>query len=152
MQERFNQLMEVTGLSASKFATTIGSSSSTISHILSGRNKPGYDILFNISTVFPDINLNWLIKGEGSMYINQQHTENIAAIRQQPTLFDVQTEEPGNNPTGEKDAAIAPVLPLKETLVANSTAKDTVNNATRRIKRIVFFFEDGSFEEYRAEN
>ncbi len=65
MQERLNQIIEKK-LTATKFAAMIGVNASTISHILAGRNKPGFDII-NIAKTFPDLNLTWLITGNGSM-------------------------------------------------------------------------------------
>ena len=66
MQERLNQIIEKKGLTATKFAAMIGVNASTISHILAGRNKPGFDIINNIAKTFPDLNLTWLITGNGS--------------------------------------------------------------------------------------
>lgn len=57
MQERLNQIIEKKGLTATKFAAMIGVNASTISHILAGRNKPGFDIINNIAKTFPDLNL-----------------------------------------------------------------------------------------------
>ena len=49
MQERLNQIIEKKGLTATRFAAMIGVNASTISHILAGRNKPGFDIINNIA-------------------------------------------------------------------------------------------------------
>lgn len=43
---------------------------SAISHLLKGRNKPGYDVLVNIAKVFPDISMDWLLTGKGSMSVS----------------------------------------------------------------------------------
>ena len=55
MKERLNQILTLKKLSPAKFASIIGANPSTVSHILSGRNKPGADILRNIVEEFPDI-------------------------------------------------------------------------------------------------
>ena len=54
MQERLNQIIEKKGLTATKFAAMIGVNASTISHILAGRNKPGFDIINNIARTMRD--------------------------------------------------------------------------------------------------
>ncbi len=47
---------------------------SAMSHILNGRSKPGFDVLDKIAQAFPDVNLNWLISGKGSLYNNRIST------------------------------------------------------------------------------
>ena len=64
MQERFKQLLDEKKMNAARFATIIGVNASAISHILSGRSKPGFEILNKIVQVFPEVNMNWLISGK----------------------------------------------------------------------------------------
>ena len=59
--------MDLKNLNASKLASNIKINRATISHILSGRNKPSIDILSKMIDVYPDLNLNWLISGIGYM-------------------------------------------------------------------------------------
>jgi transcriptional regulator with XRE-family HTH domain len=80
MKERIAELLIAEGLSASKFAETVGVQPSGISHILSGRNKPGYDLIVKILENFPHINPDWLLLGKRSMYRDgHTKTENRAA-------------------------------------------------------------------------
>mgnify|MGYP005874271063 FL=1 len=95
MQERLNQIIEKKGLTATKFAAMIGVNASTISHILAGRNKPGFDIINNIAKTFPDLNLTWLITGNGSMDNSPVQEEKNPVITE-PTLFDMEPTEKQN--------------------------------------------------------
>ena len=63
---RLLEILENKSLSASQFAEKIGVQRSSVSHVLSGRNKPSLDFIIKISTVFTDISLNWLIHGKKS--------------------------------------------------------------------------------------
>lgn len=63
MIERFKLLLEELKVSPSEFADRIGVQRSNISHILSGRSKPGLDFLEKMLVVYPDIDLAWLITG-----------------------------------------------------------------------------------------
>ena len=74
MQERFKQLLEEKNLTATRFAAMIKVNASAMSHILNGRSKPGFDVLDKIAQAFPDVNLNWLISGKGSLYNNRIST------------------------------------------------------------------------------
>ena len=67
MYERLKNWMESEVLKSSELADIIGVNRATISHILSGRNKPSIDFLEKLLSVYPDINANWLISGIGYM-------------------------------------------------------------------------------------
>jgi len=68
MKERLIQLLDLEQLSPSKFADLIGVQRSSISHVLSGRNKPSFDFLQKTLKAFPGLNASWLMLGEGTMY------------------------------------------------------------------------------------
>ena len=67
MYERLKNWMESEDLKSSVLADTIGVNRATISHILSGRNKPSIDFLEKLLHVYPELNANWLITGIGYM-------------------------------------------------------------------------------------
>jgi len=67
MHTRLKNWMKTEGLKPSVLADTIGVNRATISHILSGRNKPSIDFLEKILSVYPKLNANWLISGIGYM-------------------------------------------------------------------------------------
>ena len=67
MYKRLKNWMESEGLKPSVLADNIGVNRATISHILSGRNKPSIDFLEKLLSAFPYINTNWLISGIGYM-------------------------------------------------------------------------------------
>ena len=48
-------------------APTIGVNRATVSHILSGRNKPSVNFIDKMVRSFPDLNANWLVVGDGFM-------------------------------------------------------------------------------------
>ncbi len=61
--KRLEKLMDDQQLSASAFADVLGVQRSSISHVLSGRNKPGLEFILKITDAFPDTDLYWLLKG-----------------------------------------------------------------------------------------
>ena len=66
MIDRFKLILEQLKLSPSEFADRIGVQRSNISHVLSGRNKPGIDFLEKMLNAFPAIDIGWLITGKVS--------------------------------------------------------------------------------------
>jgi plasmid maintenance system antidote protein VapI len=63
---RIDQILKFHDLSASAFADTIGVQRSSISHLLAGRNKPSLEFVLKVVSSFPDVDLYWLLFGEGS--------------------------------------------------------------------------------------
>ena len=78
MKEFTNRLLEILdskNLSASQFAEKIGVQRSSVSHVLSKRNKPSLDFIIKISKNFDDISLDWLINGDNSLNSNETNDE-----------------------------------------------------------------------------
>jgi transcriptional regulator with XRE-family HTH domain len=62
---RLKKILDYYSLSASAFAEIISVQRSSISHILSGRNKPSLEFITKVLNAFPDIDLVWLLSGVG---------------------------------------------------------------------------------------
>ncbi len=129
MQERFKQLLKEKNLTAARFAELIQVNASAMSHILNGRNKPGFDVLEKIVQAFPDVNLNWLISGQGNIYNSVPQNTNLSERDKQANMPSIPLSlqpSQGNNPSS--------VLSLE--------------NVPKKIKRIILFFDNGTFEIY----
>jgi len=107
---RLEKIMNYYGLSASAFADKIAVQRSTISHLLTGRNKPSLEFVLKVVKSFPEVNLYWLLNGKGSFPVVQKET--------------------------------APSHPTEPELSAESSSK------SKSIKKIIIFYEDGSFESF----
>lgn len=66
--ERLLQIGEAKNLNRQEFAARLGASPGVLSHISSGRNNPGLDLILSAMKSFPDIHPEWLLFGEGQMY------------------------------------------------------------------------------------
>jgi transcriptional regulator with XRE-family HTH domain len=137
MQERFKQLLEEKGLTATRFASMIKVNASAMSHILNGRSKPGFDVLDKIAQAFPELNLNWLISGKGTMY-------GVPVSPVQEVLFQPDDEKKGDKERKEEKS----IVPDLKTTVEEVEMPVQQAGIRKNIKRIVLFFEDGSFEDY----
>lgn len=63
--KRLQKVIDFYGESASSFAEKISVQRSSISHILSGRNKPSLDFVMKVLSSFPEVELYWLLNGKG---------------------------------------------------------------------------------------
>ena len=68
---RLQKVIDFYDESASSFAEKIGVQRSSISHILSGRNKPSLDFIMKILQAYPEVELYWLLNGKGSFPKNE---------------------------------------------------------------------------------
>jgi len=64
--ERLKKVMAHYQLSAATFADRIQVQRSSISHLLSGRNRPSLDFVLKVLDEFPAIELYWLLNGKGT--------------------------------------------------------------------------------------
>lgn len=148
MEKRIIELMKHYGLSPAQFADKIGVQRSSISHILSGRNKPSYDFLQKITTVFTDIDANWLLNGVGS--IDKLVEKTISNITEQD-LFSQQlsTKEPLKKQIEKQSInQQIPVEPheVKERQVVENSNKIIEFTNVNSVKQIILIYENNTFE------
>lgn len=88
MREKLLDLMKNEGLKSSQLAEMLGINPAGISHILAGRNKPGFDLLQKILRRFPRISPDWLLLDQGPMYRNEaMHSAITASALSNEGLF-----------------------------------------------------------------
>jgi transcriptional regulator with XRE-family HTH domain len=63
INDRVRLIIKANSLTSSEFADKIGVKRSNLSHVLSGRNKPGLEFLAKIIESFPNVNASWLLTG-----------------------------------------------------------------------------------------
>ena len=63
---RLQRIMDYYDLNASALADSLGVLRSSISHLLSERNKPSLDFVLKIIDKYPEVDLYWLLYGKGS--------------------------------------------------------------------------------------
>ena len=68
MNTRLSRFLAAENITRSQFADSIGVARASISHIISGRNKPSYEFIAAMLKRYPQINPDWLILGTGKMY------------------------------------------------------------------------------------
>lgn len=94
MNRRLLQFLQAENLTQTQFADTLSVARGSVSHILSGRNKPGYDFLESLLLHYPNLNLEWLLTGKGKMY-HDAREESVVPDSSQLDLFPMaMAEEP----------------------------------------------------------
>ncbi len=62
---RLGKILDFYGLSGAAFADKINVQRSSISHLLTGRNKPSLEFVLKVIKTFPEVDLYWLLDGKG---------------------------------------------------------------------------------------
>ena len=84
MDTRLQQFLDAENISQAQLADTLGVARAGISHILSGRNKPGFDFLEAMALHYPQISMDWLLTGRGRMYKDAPAENPVFAAAQAP--------------------------------------------------------------------
>ena len=126
--KRLQKIFNYYDLSAAAFADAINVGRSSISHLLSGRNKPSLDFVLKIVETYPEVELYWLLNGTGSFPGNQKVgndplTVNTPIPSQQQNIPKIR-----QIPTEQKNSQIA--------------------STERSIQKIVIFYKDGTFDAF----
>tara|TARA_B100000780_G_C20786970_1_gene312522 strand:- start:201 stop:566 length:366 start_codon:yes stop_codon:yes gene_type:complete len=85
---RLKKILEYRQLTASMFADRIGVQRSSISHILSGRNKPSLDFILKVTNTFIDVDIYWLLNGKGEFPMKVNETSNTL-VKDIPLISEV---------------------------------------------------------------
>ena len=156
MKERLEELMQLLNLTPTQFANEIGIQRTTLQHILSGRNEASLKIIMAIHSKYPDVELEWLLNGKGYaipvMQQNDSQNQDYPLFPgMESTVFPTQGKENSE------------FLNVKEEKIPSSTRKRTNNkgvntdtgnsleNNQKRIKEVVIFFEDGTYQKFSTE-
>lgn len=152
--KRLKKIIDYYGESASSFAEKIGVQRSSISHILSGRNKPSLEFVLKVLSAFPEVELYWLMNGKGKFPV-EKNVE--AKIERQPTLPNqnkIQTENSNqnletNSNLFSEEQNLFSKTDSKTEQPQNSEIQKIVNSEKKEIERIVIFYKDGSFSNFQ---
>lgn len=124
--KRLQKILDFYGVTATSFSEKIAFNRSTISHLLSGRNKPSLEFVMKVLQTYPEVDLYWLLNGTGSFPTASKKTS-------------LKVEQK-NNP--DKKQPIA-------TNNSQDISPENLINA-KAIERIVIFFKDGTFKQYNT--
>lgn len=121
--KRIKNLIQTNELTASGFAEKIGVQRSSISHIISGRNKPSLEFLIKITEVFPETSLSELVYGNKTSIHSPSATDTNKNSLNDSKMHNSQLEMELVNPHTQK----------KE-------------------KSLIMIYSDGTFEKYNLKS
>jgi len=139
--KRLETILDYYGLNASAFADKIGVQRSSMSHLLSGRNKPSLDFVMKILEVFPDVDLYWILIGRGNF---PKSNDEDFEIPQSSTPIQF------NQNSGADLFSSVEINEeeKRETKKASAPKNTNINLEDDEIEKIVLFYKNGTFKAY----
>lgn len=117
--ERLKTVMTYYNLSATALAESIGIQRSSISHLLSGRNKPSLDFVLKVLKEYSEVELYWLLNGKGHFpKAEKKEIESPPILKTESSNFDISEVIPENKNNDE-------------------------------VEKIVIFYKNGTFKSYK---
>ena len=141
MGEKLEFLIKQKGLTTTSFARMLDVQPSGISHIISGRNKPSFDLVVKILKLFPDLNPDWLLLDDEQIYRldgSKSMSADLSPLGNS-SLDDTLFSQAQNLPVSEAKAE-AENLPVENL--------SFVPTSTKSVERIIILYKDKSFETY----
>lgn len=149
--------MEAQHMTQQTFANFLGISPATLSSIFQGRTKPTLNTVESINSKFPNINLDWLMFGKGSMYSEQD----AAALSSTPqdggsggeqmlNFNDTTEEQPAATQTQLGHGATPGIIGMQRAAQKSRVRTDIICNERepRRITEIRVFYDDQTWESF----
>ena len=167
INDKIKQILIDKNLTPSYFADEIGVQRSSISHILSGRNRPSFDIIQKIIRRFPDLGYEWIMEEDAQQAYNQSGQVSYGAPRNMPQPSPVNQPRdrfspqpavsytaPSMNVRSQRNEIPPvmqqqPVAPVSEPVNSSADQSPVAFSSTeKKVERILIFYTDGSFREY----
>lgn len=170
MKDRIRKVMEWANLSQQDFAARLEVSPASLSSIFTGRTNPTSNHVNAIHRVFPEININWLMFGEGDMLIAGagEQAGVAAGANTVPTSEDGTAAAAANaaasgflfpvpdlDGTAERPVATAQSnpraaghYPSRQQPARERESVKYIERPVRKIKEIRVFFDDGTYESF----
>lgn len=168
-RERIELLMKCYDLSPSQFAERTGIQRASVSHIISGRNKPSLEVMLKVYDAFPGVDMKWLMTGVGEEPVRNS-AANHAPVANDTLFSGVDTAS--QRPQQVENSLFTPVVeatqheesksrrnpvqqPVREKTVPDARPRRTPANRIsqmvamqpeKKIKEIRIFYTDGTYE------
>lgn len=124
MNRRFQTILDLENLSPAQLADRLGVQRSGISHILSGRNKPSFELLQRVVQSFPEISAEWLITGNGKP-LKEQNQAAASGAASSATSSAANSRSSGTTPSTTPS-----ISPSTTSGSNNSSTSGTISGAT----------------------
>lgn len=138
LNDKIVTIIDALGFSNTKFADAISVSRPTISHILSGRNKPSIDIIQKILAKYPELGYKWFLDDEE---LDPERLTQLANNQgDQPHTIESSSNNAPVKSANQRNTAQQVIQAQPKPLTIGT------DDSLRRVERVIMFYSDGSME------
>lgn len=148
---RLKTVLEFYSLTLSTFADNIEVQRSSLSHLMSGRNKPSLDFVLKVIDKYPEVDLYWLLNGKGTFpkkeenLISKENVIESEIKNTTPSLFSEVEEQ-------QKEEIKIPITPNPR-IAQNEQEVEAISNkrfsaSGKKLVKVVLLYDDGTFEDF----
>ena len=148
MNTRLKQFIAAENITQAQLADKLNVVRASVSHILAGRNKPGYDFIYALMNHYPNLNIEWLMFGKGKMYKTAENDHEYGSLFTETALPEPHQPElhvPEQPVQVQIEPRIEPGVTLNDIKTLVSSMQKPINQ--RKLIKITAFFDDGTFQE-----
>ena len=143
MREKIEFLLQDKRMSASTMARHLGIQPSGLSHILSGRNKPSFDLVVKILRAFPDVNPDWLLLDSDVVY----RSSGVTSVGSELSAPAAGSDDPLSLFAAHEN------IPISESSQEQKSVPEFIFGDAQKlhgdVERVVLFFSDRTFLSYK---
>ncbi|MFD2934502.1 helix-turn-helix transcriptional regulator [Spirosoma flavum] len=160
INDKIKQILIDKNLTPSYFADEIGIQRSSISHILSGRNRPSFDIIQKIIRRFPELGYEWIMEEDSQVAAQSVPTGYGNRNAGRPTVdrsdrfslgqpaASYPTQSPGIRSQRNEIPPVGLPTEMPIDMGGSIGSQSNTANMEKKVERILIFYTDGSFREY----
>jgi transcriptional regulator with XRE-family HTH domain len=158
-KDKLRFIMNKYSVTAIELSRRLDVQRSNISHLLSGRNKPSIDFIIKLKHCFSDLNYSWLLEEDNENYhIQKPNPYSHNELPNDENIIDFELDSELKEDNSDKNVNIIPDNTVNNDNIKNelndtqqseqipSTVLPTVNNNKSKLQKVLFMYEDGSFE------
>lgn len=151
MKDRIRQLMNAQNMNQQTFAEALDISPASLSSIFNDRTKPTLNHIDAIKKKFPTINLDWLLYGNGPMFMDEytgdidNHSVSASSAESVLMFDDSPSTPPESNVVQPQRSFLDQRNQLQQ--VTNNNTK-YIDNISRKIAEIRVFYDDQTWETF----
>ena len=147
MKEKLYKFMQAEGLKSGQLAEMLHVNPAGISHILSGRNNPSFDLLQKILTRFPRVNPDWLLLDSDQMY--RDEASRVPSVDAAPVHLNSRNDslEVHSSVFGANESVDAETRSAQSQHPFVPKSKNAAS-ATKVVARVIILYNDGSCDSY----
>ena len=143
IRDRIKLIIETEGVTQAAFAESTGINTSTLNHVLTGRNNPSIEVITKILSTYPQYESDWLIHGNGPMW-TEAYSEERAKSSTIPLFHGAIVATDSNPRSNSEPRMVSEKAPTERRGLPSLGPFAKVS--ARQVQRVIIYYDDNTYE------